>query len=89
MNNFSFFTAFIIFIVYILIDVLYTLYVIYVNERKAFQAACTTSAIYVLIAFGVVNYSKNPWYIVPLAGGAFLGTFSVVKLKSKDNKQDA
>lgn len=83
-NEFSWITAAMIFIVYTFIDILYTLYVIYVNERKALQAACTTSAIYVLIAFGVVNYSKNPWYILPLASGAFLGTFLAVKFKGKE-----
>lgn len=83
MSEFSWLTAALIFIVYTFIDILYTLYVIYVNERNALKAACTTSAIYVLIAFGVVNYSKNPWYVLPLASGAFLGTFVAVKFKEK------
>ena len=83
MEEFSWPTALIIFIVYIFIDVLYALWTIYVNERKALQAACCTSAIYVLIAFGVVNYSKNHWYVIPLASGAFLGTFMGVKFKEK------
>jgi hypothetical protein len=84
MSDFSWLTAIMIFVVYIFIDILYTLYIIYVGERSAIKAACTTSAIYVLIAFGVVNYSKNPWYILPLASGAFLGTYLAVRFKKND-----
>jgi hypothetical protein len=81
LNNFELSKALLIFFTYIVIDVLYALYVICVNKRKAFASAMVSSGIYSLGAFGVVSFSKNLLYIVPLATGAFLGTYIVVKFE--------
>jgi hypothetical protein len=35
--------------------------------------------IYGLLAYGVVTFSKNIMYLVPLAAGAFVGTYITVK----------
>ena len=37
--------------------------------------------IYSLLASGVVSYSKNILYLIPLSIGAFLGTYLTVKFK--------
>ena len=81
MNDFSIITAIIIFITYVLIDMLYAWYIMSVNNKKAFTAAVLTSIIYSLLAFGVVSYSKNICYLIPLASGAFTGTYLMVKFK--------
>lgn len=81
MDNFSYTTAFMIFSTYVVIDMLYAWYIISVNNRKAFTAAILTSIIYSLLAFGVVSYSKNIFYLIPLASDAFTGTFLMVKFK--------
>ena len=47
--------------------------------RRAKTAACLTAAIYSLLAYGVVSYSANIWYLVPLASGAFVGTYLTVR----------
>jgi hypothetical protein len=70
-----------IFVTYVAIDMMYAWYVICVGKRQAFTAALLTSMIYSLLAFGVVSYSKNILYLVPLASGAFFGTFVMVKFK--------
>jgi hypothetical protein len=80
MQDFSWAVAAAVFIAYFLIDILYALYVIYVGKRAAFKAAVTSSVLYSLAAYGVITYSKNFIYIIPLAIGAFLGTYVVVKL---------
>jgi hypothetical protein len=80
-EDFSWYTAAMIFVTYVAIDMLYAMYIICVGERRAFSAALLTSVIYSLLAFGVVSYSKNIAYLVPLASGAFLGTFLMVKFK--------
>jgi hypothetical protein len=80
MRDFSWAVAAAVFIAYFLIDILYALYVIYVGKRAAFKAAVTSSVLYSLAAYGVITYSKNFIYIIPLAIGAFLGTYVVVKL---------
>jgi len=82
-TEFSYLTAFIIFITYLIIDVLYALYVIYVGKGNALIAATMSALMYGFIAYGVINYSKNPYYIIPLVLGAWLGTYIVVKYKKK------
>lgn len=81
MNDFSYTTAFTIFITYVAIDMLYAWYIMSVNKKRALTAAFLTAIIYSLLAFGVVSYSKNIYYLVPLASGAFLGTYLMVKFK--------
>lgn len=81
MNDFSYTTAASIFVTYVVIDMLYAWYIICVNKRRAFTASVLTSIIYSLLAYGVVSYSKNIMYLIPLASGAFLGTFLTVKFK--------
>ena len=79
MTDFSWLTAATIFATYVVIDVLYAWYVICVGARRAAAAACLTAAIYSLLAYGVVSYSANIWYLVPLASGAFVGTYLTVR----------
>lgn len=88
MKEFSWLTAWTLFWVYVLIDMLYAWYVICVGARKPITAACLTSAIYSLLAFGVVSYSKNIFYLIPLASGAFVGTYLTVRFHPKDRKND-
>ena len=82
-SDFSGFTALTVFATYVIIDMLYACYIICVGARKAVTAAFLTACIYSLLAYGVVSYSKNILYLVPLASGAFLGTFLTVKFHPK------
>jgi len=79
MNNFDFTTACVVFFTYIIIDIVYALYVIYVEKRSSFAAGLCSAVIYTLGSYGVITFSKNPWYIIPLATGAFLGTYLTVR----------
>lgn len=81
MNEFNWYTATLIFFTYVVIDILYALYIICVGRRQALAAATTTAAIYSLLAFGVISYSKSIWYLIPLASGAFVGTYLTVRFK--------
>ena len=81
MDNFSYWTAASIFATYVVIDMLYAWYIMSVNKKRALTAAFLTAIIYSLLAFGVVSYSKNIYYLIPLASGAFIGTYLMVKFK--------
>jgi hypothetical protein len=81
MGDFNLGTAGIVFVTYFLIDILYAFYVIYVGKRDAVRSALASSALYSLAAYGVITYSRNIAYVVPLALGAFLGTYVIVKFK--------
>jgi hypothetical protein len=85
MSEFSYTTATMVFMTYVVIDMLYAWYVICVGARRAYTAATLTAIIYSLLAFGVVSYSKNIWYLVPLASGAFIGTFVTVRFYPEKN----
>lgn len=77
--EFSWATAALVFCIYILFDVLYALYVICVSRRHAVAASAISSALYSLGAYGVVSYLHNLWYLIPLACGAFIGTYIAVR----------
>jgi uncharacterized BrkB/YihY/UPF0761 family membrane protein len=81
MDEFSYITAASIFATYVVIDMLYAWYIMSVNKKRALTAAFLTAIIYSLLAFGVVSYSKNIYYLIPLASGAFTGTYLMVKFK--------
>lgn len=82
MSNFDWRIAALVFLVYFILDVFYAIYVIAVNKKQAALAATMTSGIYTFGALGIMTYLNNPIYIAPLAAGAFLGTYVIVKFKS-------
>ena len=75
---FSFTTAIILFVTYVLIDMLYAAYILYVSRLQAVKAGLCSMVIYSLLAFGVISYSSNVLYLIPLSLGAFLGTYLTV-----------
>ena len=83
MTDFSPLTAVVIFVTYIAVDILYAYYIICVERRRPMAAALVSSVLYSLLAYGVITYSQNPVYIVPLASGAFVGTYLTVSLHRK------
>jgi hypothetical protein len=82
-NDFSPVIAAVIFATYVAVDILYAAYIICVERRRALASAAISSVLYSLLAFGVITYSKNPLYLIPLAAGAFLGTYVTVLYNSK------
>jgi hypothetical protein len=76
---FNWWIAIILFLTYIVIDYLYAVYYIYVGKRAAIKAGIVAAFMYVLLSYGVIAYTKNPWYIVSIALGSFLGTYIAVK----------
>lgn len=78
MTDFSPLTAAVIFVTYVAVDILYAWYIICVERRRPMRAATISAVLYSLLAFGVITYSKNPLYLVPLAAGAFVGTYITV-----------
>lgn len=82
-GNFNIVTAILVFFTYVVIDILYALYIIFVEKRQAFYSAMVSSLIYSLGAIGILSFSKNYYYIIPLALGAFLGTYFTVLIKKE------
>jgi len=77
--EFSWWIAIALFFTYVVIDYLYALYYLLVAKRDAFKAGLVAAGMYVLLTYGVLAYTKNPWYIVSIALGSFVGTYVAVK----------
>jgi hypothetical protein len=68
-----------VFVVYVLFDILYAVYVMCVTRKLPVSASAVSAVLYSLGAYGVMTYLSNPLYLIPLAAGAFLGTYVAVK----------
>jgi uncharacterized membrane protein YfcA len=79
-DEFRWTTAVVVFLVYVVIDVLYCAYVVEVSRANAMRAATISSILYALLSYGVIQYSHNIWYLVPLVLGAWIGTYLTVRL---------
>jgi uncharacterized protein YebE (UPF0316 family) len=83
MEDFSWLRAITVFFVYVLFDILYALYVICVSKQRPLAASGISAVMYSVGAYGVMSYLHNPIYLIPLACGAFIGTYVAVKYMSK------
>jgi hypothetical protein len=72
-----------VFIAYFVVDALYAYYTLSVTRHQAGRAATAGSAMYFLMAFGVINYTQNYLYVVPLVLGSWLGTYVIVKYEKE------
>ncbi|MGH7156611.1 MAG: hypothetical protein ACREGG_00630 [Candidatus Saccharimonadales bacterium] len=59
------------------------LYTLAVTKHKALEASTWSLVSYFLLALGILNFIHDKWYVIPLALGAFCGTYVVVKRESR------
>jgi hypothetical protein len=68
-------------------DAVYVLFNGAVSDRHRVRAASWSSIWYLLSAFAVVSYTKNPVYVLFAAAGSWLGAFGAVTwLKRRDTQ---
>jgi len=77
-QNFDFKIAVLLFVAYLFIDAMYAYYTLSVIKKKPIVAASVGSIMYVLLAFGVLNYVQNYLYVIPIALVSWIGTYLVV-----------
>lgn len=88
LSEVNIFTCLILFTVYFVYDVLYAQFIISVQKLQSTLSATISGTMYVISAIGIIKYTDNPWYLLPVALGASLGTFCFIKReKSKVKKQ--
>jgi len=80
-NNFDINIAILIFVTYFILDMFYAYYILCIESRQNLMSSFMAGMITSLSAFGIVSFSKNMIYIVPLFLGAFVGTYVTMKLK--------
>ena len=86
---FSIMTALGVFMAYLTIDWLFTEYTLSIVELKPFKAASVGGFIYLLSAYGVINFVANPVYVAAMVAGGWLGTYLSVWLKKEKNNEVA
>jgi hypothetical protein len=59
-------------------DAVYVMFNGAVSERRRIRAASWSSVWYLLSAFAVISYRRNPLYTLFAAGGSWLGAFCAV-----------
>jgi hypothetical protein len=80
-DQFHISVAILIFITYFILDMFYAYYILCIESRKNLMSSFMAGMITSLSAFGVVSFSQNMLYVVPLFLGAFAGTYFTMKLK--------
>ncbi len=68
-----------LFVGYIVVDGLYAYYTLAIVKRQALTAASTSLVMHFILAAGVLSYTRNYLYVIPLALGSFVGTYLVTK----------
>jgi hypothetical protein len=82
-GSFNWGIGFLVFLIYIIIDGLYAKYTLDVVAKKPIQSANIGALMHIFLAFGVISYTENVLYIVPLVLGSWLGTYLMVKFDKK------
>ena len=65
------------------LEAIFALYTLAVTKHKALEASTWSLVSYFLLALGILNFIHNKWYVLPLAFGAFFGTYAVVSWESR------
>ena len=81
-----------IFMGYVIVDAMYVYYTLTIVKRQAFRAASVSFVMHFILAAGVLSYTDNFIYVLPLALGSFVGTYLTTRyakielaLPRKDN----
>ena len=72
-----------LFLLYTMTDGLYTNWMYQVTEGNPMRAGITSAAVIVLIGIATISYTQNPWRLIPIALGSFVGTALVVWWNTK------
>ena len=75
--------ALVLFVTYTLLDGLYAVYTMAIVNKNKSMAASIAAVMYALIAVGTINYIENYLYIIPMALGAWVGTYGSMYLMEK------
>lgn len=59
----------------------YAYYIICIENKQNLMSSLMAGLVTSLAAFGVVSFSKNMFYVIPLFLGAFSGTYFTMKIK--------
>ena len=70
------------------LDVVYTYYLRCVAENKVMLASFWSVACYLGGSIAVINYTSDHWMLIPAVMGAFAGTWTGMKLKTRRSQDE-
>lgn len=79
--------AFLVFCVALALDVLWALYIRRTAQGAAGPAATYAVGIFVASAYNTLSYLQSPWLLVPMACGAWVGTYFVIRYEHHREKE--
>ena len=82
-------TCLFLFGIYFVFDILYAQFILSVQKLKATLSATISGTMYIVSAIGIIKYTENPWYLLPVALGASLGTFCFIRREKSKVKNQA
>lgn len=86
-ENFDWTTALLIFIAYLVIDIGSTWVTIAIQKLQVGLATTLTFFLYLGSAWGIIEYTHNPAYVLFMATGASLGGFIMLTIEKRRQKK--
>lgn len=72
-----------VFLSTLLVDIVWAYYFIKIAQKKPHQAGILSILIALTSAYVTISYVLNPYFLIPVAIGAYIGTYLAVKRHKK------
>lgn len=72
-----------VFFAALVVDVLWALYIRRTAQGAAGPASVYAALIFLAGAYNTLSYLENPWLLIPIALGAGVGTYGVVRYEAR------
>lgn len=82
-NNFNPLLALGLFVLYCAVEALDSSLTFSITQHKSLRAANTTLILYIILGIEVLAFVSNYLYTIPIALGAWLGTFMLIEREKK------
>ena len=74
-----------VFISTLLVDIVWAYYFIKIAQKKPHQAGILSILIALTSAYVTISYVLNPYFLIPVSIGAYIGTYIAVKRHSNSD----
>lgn len=82
-NNFNIYIAVGLFILYCFVEALDSSLTFSITQHKSLKSANTVFLLYIMLGIEVLAFVNNYLYAIPIAFGAWLGTYLLVEREKK------
>jgi hypothetical protein len=83
LSNFNIYIAVGLFVLYCLVEALDSSLTFSITQHRSIKSANTTLILYVILGIEVLAFVSNYLYTIPIALGAWLGTFLLIEREKR------